>query len=81
MRTTLFLIGLASVFVGAWWITLGVGVILALRFRAWEVVLLGILVDVLYLPFASVYGIPVATLGMLVMVWALEPVRSEFLMS
>jgi hypothetical protein len=53
--------------------------ILALRFRAWEAMVLGLIVDMLWLPPGFMWGIPVATILAIVLVWGLEPLRKEFL--
>lgn len=68
-----------SAFFAPWWLGACLGVLLALRYRAWEVVLFGALVDVLWLPTNVAYGIPLATLTAVALVWALEPLRRQFL--
>jgi hypothetical protein len=54
--------------------------ILAVRFRAWEVLAVGALVDLLWLP-AGLTPLPLFTLAALILVWGLEPLRNEFLLS
>lgn len=72
-----------SMFLGAflfpWWVGALCGVLLAIRYRAWEVILFGVLVDVLWLPSSMWYGIPIATCAAFILVWALEPLRRQFL--
>ena len=54
--------------------------LLAVRFRAWEAILLGLFVDLLWLsPQSGFHGLPLFTLGAIIVVWAFEPLRSEFL--
>jgi hypothetical protein len=62
-----------------WWIGAIFALALCLRYRAWEVVLFGVLLDILWLPSGAFYGIPVATGVALVTVWALEPLRRQFM--
>ncbi len=62
-----------------WWVGVIFAVALSLRYRAWEVVLFGVFLDVLWLPHEALYGIPVATCSALVVVWALEPLRRQFM--
>lgn len=55
-------------------------VLLSLRFRAWEVPFLGLLIDFLWLPSGPLFSaIPLFTLAGLILVWGLEPLRNEFL--
>ena len=56
-------------------------VLLAIRFRAWEALFIGLLMDLIWLPAGSPAAhLPLFTIGSLVLVWILEPVRSEFLL-
>ncbi len=68
---------LSSLFV--WWLGVIIAVLLSVRYRAWEVVIFGALLDVLWLPKGTLYGIPVATCAALVIVWAFEPLRRQFM--
>jgi hypothetical protein len=79
MRITIALIGVLSAAILSPWITLLCMVLLAARWRAWEVVALGMLVDILWLSSSAMWGIPFATLFSIVVVWALEPLRNELL--
>jgi hypothetical protein len=51
---------------------------LSLRYRSVEVLLLGLLVDFLWLPDGSAF--PLFTLLGIALVWGLEPLRREFLL-
>jgi hypothetical protein len=82
---TYFRIAIAFIgYIGAIWLPWYVPAIciflLALRFRAWEAIVLGVFMDLLWLPPDSIFhGIPLFTIGAIVVVWAFEPLRSEFL--
>lgn len=56
---------------------------LALRWRAWEVVLAGIFADLLWLPasvsFTSAETLPLVTLVSIILVVCLEPLRRQLL--
>jgi hypothetical protein len=54
--------------------------VLSIRYRAWEVPFLGLFMDFLWLP-SGLAAVPLFTLGGLVLFWALEPLRREFLFS
>ena len=80
MRLFLALLGLVCVFVFSWWITMLIVVALAIAYRAWEAIFIGMLLDIVWLPSgALVHQLPLCTLLSIVIVWALEPLRSEFL--
>jgi hypothetical protein len=82
MTSTRFALAAAmflSGFLFPWWVGAIIGFVLALRYRAWEVVLFGALLDIMWLPSGAWYGAPVATCAALVLVWALEPLRRQFL--
>jgi hypothetical protein len=78
IRTLLALCGGASVFFAPWWVPLVCMVLLALRYPAWEVPLIGLLVDLLWLPGGGV-AVPFFTIAGIVMVWILAPLRDQFL--
>ncbi len=73
-------IGFLATLFGAWWIPLVVMFVLALRYSAWEVPLLGLTVDLLFLPAVGFpYPVPFFTIFGLVVVWVFEPLRRQFL--
>ena len=80
MRAVLFIIGFISVFLVPPAFSFICALALALRWRAWEVIVLGLLVDVLWLPETFFYGIPFVTLCAIALVWLLEPFRRELLL-
>ncbi len=55
--------------------------VLCLRYRAWEVVPIGIAFDLLWLPDLSfsLHGLPLATLTAFILLILLEPLRRELL--
>jgi hypothetical protein len=72
-----------AIFLSAWVPAICI-VLLCVRFRAWEAILLGLFMDLLWLgPHesfqASFYGLPLFTIGAIIIVWAFEPLRREFL--
>lgn len=76
LRVCIAVVGFASAIFLPWWVAVICIVLLAIRWRAWEAILLGLFMDLLWLP-AS--GFPLFTIGAIVVVWALEPLRLEFL--
>jgi len=62
------------------WIPVICIILLSLRFRAWEAIFIGLLVDLLWrAPEAGWQIVPFFTIGAIIIVWALEPLRREFL--
>ena len=76
LRIVLAVLGVLLALIGPWWAALACIVILSIRFDAWEVVAIGLLVDFLWLPPSTV---PWFSLCALSIVWLLAPVRAEFL--
>ena len=80
MRLFLALAGFISIFAFAWWVTMLFVVALAVPYRAWEAILIGVLLDIVWLPSGVlVHEFPLGTLASIIIVWILEPLRSEFL--
>lgn len=53
---------------------------LTVRFRAWEVIALGALIDLLYVPPGGFFGIPIpATLTAFILLAGFEPIRRKLL--
>ena len=62
------------------WVALSCIVLLSLRYRAWEVIVLGLTVDFMWLPGGpSTHLFPIFTIVALIIVWGLEPLRLQFL--
>ncbi|MEN9561364.1 MAG: hypothetical protein RIQ56_637 [Candidatus Parcubacteria bacterium] len=66
-----------ALFISAWVSAVCI-LLLALRFRSWEAVLLGAFIDSMWMPVGGFF--PFATVGAICVVWMLEPLRSEFLL-
>ena len=80
IRSTLALIGFLATLFAAWWVPLIIMTLLALRYRAWEVLLLGLLIDLLWLPSLGLFSpLPLCTLFSIATVWIFEPLRNQFL--
>jgi len=86
VRIILAVSAYASVLFAPPWVPLIIAGVLALRFSAWEIIPLGILIDFLYLPhtegdvFNGPWGIPFpATLIALVLAWGFEPIRRQWM--
>ncbi len=78
-RLAIAAIGFIGGFIAPPWIPMLCIVVLALRFRATEAIVLGLLIDVLWLPAGFPAALPVYTILAVVIVWGLEPLRLEFL--
>lgn len=64
-----------------WWVTLLCALALCARFRAWEVVPIGVALDLMWHPSfsTSFYGMPLATMTAFALLILLEPIRRELL--
>ncbi len=80
MRVAVGVVGFVSAIMGAPWLTALCIVLLAIRYPAWEAVVLGFMIDLVWLPAElSVYTLPYFTIASIVIVWMLEPLRMQFL--
>lgn len=83
VRPILAVVGFLGAVVAPPWVPLIAMLLLALRFAAWEIIAVGFFVDLVWLAPSGVEGfansIPLFTLIGIVLVWGLEPLRSEFL--
>ena len=77
-RIGLTLLGVMAAIFGPAWFTLVPMVLLSMRFRAWEVIVLGLLTDFLWLPGLR---LPLYLVAAIVIVWVFEPLRKELLLS
>ena len=76
LRIAIAAVGFAgAIFLPVWVPAIAI-LVLAFFWRSWEALMLGLLVDFLWLP---MHSFPLFTLGAILVVWALEPVRNEFL--
>lgn len=59
-----------------WWVSVGGMILLAARSPSWEVICIGFLIDCLWLPTDTlIYPVPIFTIGAVLVVWGLEPMR------
>ncbi len=82
MRPTLAAIGFIGALMLPPWVPIVCIVLLAVRYRAWEAILLGALIDLTWLPAGvSLHAFPFFTIAAIIIVWGLEPLRAQFLLS
>ena len=82
MRYALAIIGFIGSLAFSPWVPIACIILLAIRYRAWEAILLGLFIDIVWLPSgASVHALPLFTFASIVIVWGLEPLRAQFLIS
>jgi hypothetical protein len=84
MRVALIIIGFVGALICAPWVPAVCVVLLALRYRAWEAIVLGLLIDLTWQPYPTpavgfFHMIPLFTIASIFVVWAFEPLRSQFL--
>jgi hypothetical protein len=64
------------------WVPVVCIVLLALRFRAWEAILIGAFIDLTWLPSGTlIHSLPLFSIAALLIVWGFEPLRAQFLVS
>lgn len=78
IRPLLAIVGVLGAIFAPPWIPLICMGLLAFRYPAWEVLLIGILVDFIWLP-GTTPGFPLFTIAGFILAWGLEPLRKEFL--
>ena len=82
MRSTLALVGFLGAIALPPVIPLVCITLLAIRYRAWEAIFIGLLIDLAWLPTsASIHTLPLFTLVGIAIVWGFEPLRAQFLVS
>lgn len=80
IRACIAVLGFVSVMFFSPLLTAACMVALSVRYRAFEVVALGAFADLLWLPYDGfLFSFPIATVISIILVWALEPLRLEFL--
>lgn len=77
-RVFLSFLGIFGAVFGPAWLPVVPMVLLSMRFRAWEVIALGLFVDLLWLPGLR---FPLYLVLSIAIVWAFEPLRKELLLS
>ncbi|RJQ35461.1 hypothetical protein C4568_00950 [Candidatus Parcubacteria bacterium] len=76
LRITIAVMGFLAAIVLNPWVPAIAIIALAFLFRAWEALLLGLFIDLVWSP---VSYLPVFTIGAIIIVWVFEPIRKEFL--
>jgi hypothetical protein len=71
--------GFVGVFIAPPYVPFVCIVLLALRFRAWEALFIGLLCDFVWLPQSPYHALPLFTLAAMAIVWVLEPLRVQLL--
>ena len=79
VRALIGTVGFLGVMIAPPWVPMLCIVLLSLRFSAVEAVLLGFLMDMMWLPEVFPHGLPLYTIASIIIVWGLEPLRLEFL--
>jgi hypothetical protein len=82
VRIALALVGAFGALFLAWWVPLICMILLSLRWAAWEVLMIGLFMDFLWLPGSGSGGfhLPFFTIGGIALVWMCAPLRAQFLM-
>ena len=78
IRGSVALAGVVGAFFAPWWVPVLCMLFLALRYPAWEVLFIGLLIDLMWLP-ATGFSVPFFLMGAIALVWLLAPLRSQFL--
>lgn len=76
VRILIALLGILAAVFGQPWLTFAIMLVLCVLFRSWEAVLLGAIVDFMWLPPGH---FPWFIISAVIFLWALEPLRREFL--
>jgi hypothetical protein len=80
LRPVLVAFGFFSVLFLSPWFTLASVIALSLRYRAWEAIFIGLLMDLLWIPSdSSIHLIPTATIAAIAIVIVFEPLRNQLL--
>ncbi len=77
-RALLAALAVVGALVAPWWLPAACMLLLSLRFDAWEVPLIGLWVDLLWLP--TPHSIPWFTLYGIAVVWLAAPLRKQLLL-
>lgn len=78
IRSVVGIAGIAGAFFLPWWVPLVCMIGLALRYPAWEVLVIGLVMDLLWLP-GQGFEWPVFLITGIVLVWICAPLRNQFL--
>ena len=78
IRIFLGIFGALAVLFGPAWLPVVPMVLLSIRFRAWEAMVLGLFMDFMWLPW---FGVPMFLILSIILVWIFEPLRKELLLA
>lgn len=78
-RVVLAIVGFWGALFAPPWVPVLCIVLLSLRFSAPEAIVLGFMMDMLWLPSLGLSSLPLFTIASIIIVWGLEPLRHEFL--
>jgi hypothetical protein len=81
LRIIIALLGVIGVIALPPWVPVLCVIALSVRFRAWEAIFIGALMDFAWLPSSAFHSLPLFTIAALLIVWGFEPLRAEFLVS
>ena len=79
LRPVLAAVGFAGAFMASPWVPMLAIVLLSLRFRAIEAIVIGFYTDMLWQAGGFPNVLPLYTIAAIIIVWGLEPLRLEFL--
>ncbi|HVU75620.1 MAG TPA: hypothetical protein VHD38_02200 [Candidatus Paceibacterota bacterium] len=79
VRPLIALVGIIGVCFAPPYVSLICMLLLCMRFRAWEVLIIGFFMDMAWLPAASFHIVPLYTLVAIALVWVFEPLRLQLL--
>ncbi len=79
LRILLDLLALGAVALGMVWVPIALAVVLVVFFGAWEIILVGMVMDFVWLP--SAHAVPLLTLGALALAWIVEILRGHFFLT
>lgn len=78
IRIALAALGLVSVFFAPWWVPLICMLVLSVCYPAWEVLVIALVMDLVWLP-GTGFELPLFLIGGIALVWICAPLRSRFL--
>lgn len=78
IRTSIALLGLLGALFAPWWVPLICMVVLSVCYPAWEVLVIALVMDLVWLP-GTGFELPLFLIGGIALVWMCEPLRRQFL--
>lgn len=80
VRLLLDAVALCGVVWLPWWVAVAAMIAISILWRAWEVPLIGLSMDLMWLPGGFFHPLPFFTLLGIALAWGFEPLRSRFLL-